>query len=57
MRRSELVALQVEDLHEVLDGYRVMIRRSKTDQTGEGAEIVIPRGLRIRPVEAVQAWL
>ena len=24
---------------------------------GEGAEIVIPRGLRIRPVEAVQAWL
>jgi hypothetical protein len=29
----------------------------KSDQTGEGHEIVIPRGLRIRPVEAVQAWL
>jgi integrase len=28
-----------------------------TDQTGEGAETVIPRGLRIRPVEAVQTWL
>jgi site-specific recombinase XerD len=54
-RRSELVALTVADLTEVPDGYRVMIRRSKTDQTGEGAEIVIPRGLRIRPVEAVQA--
>ena len=38
-------------------GYRVLIRRSKTDQTGEGQEIAIPRGLRIRPVEAVQTWL
>jgi site-specific recombinase XerD len=56
-RRSELVALQVQDLEEVADGYRVTIRRSKTDQTGEGAEIVIPRGLKIRPVAAVQAWL
>jgi site-specific recombinase XerD len=56
-RRSELVALQVPDLVEVPDGFRVTIRRSKTDQTGEGQEIVIPRGLRIRPVEAVQMWL
>jgi site-specific recombinase XerD len=56
-RRSELVALTVADLTEVPDGYRVLIRRSKTDQTGEGQEIVIPRGLRIRPVEAVQTWL
>jgi len=36
MRRSELVALRVEDLTEVPDGYRVLIRRSKTDQTGRG---------------------
>jgi integrase len=42
LRRSELVALQVSDLEEVPDGYRLTIRRSKTDQTGEGAEIVIP---------------
>jgi site-specific recombinase XerD len=56
-RRSELVALRVEDLTECPDGYRVLIRRSKTDQTGEGHEIVVPRGLKIRPVEAVQAWL
>jgi integrase len=56
-RRSELVALQVADLTEVADGFRVLIRRSKTDQTGEGAEIVVPRGLKIRPVEAVQTWL
>jgi hypothetical protein len=56
-RRSELVALQVTDLEEVADGYRVTIRRSKTDQTGEGAEIVIPRGLLIQPVQHVQPWL
>ena len=56
-RRSELVALQVADLAEVADGYRVTIRRSKTDQEGQGAEIAIPRGYRLRPVEAVQTWL
>jgi site-specific recombinase XerD len=55
-RRSELVALQVDDLTEVADGFRIAIRRSKTDQTG-GQEIVIPRGPKIRPVEAVQTWL
>ena len=57
LRRSELVALEVADLTEVPDGLRVRIRRSKTDQEGEGAEIAIPRGYRLRPVEAVQAWL
>jgi len=56
-RRSELVALEVADLTEVPDGLRVRIRRSKTDQEGEGAEIAIPRGYRLRPVEAVQTWL
>jgi site-specific recombinase XerD len=56
-RRSELVALRVEDLEEVPDGYRVHIRRSKTDQTGEGHVIPIPRGYRLRPVATVQAWL
>ena len=56
-RRSELLALMVEDLTETPDGLRVLIRRSKTDQEGEGQEIAIPRGSRLRPVEAVQAWL
>jgi site-specific recombinase XerD len=56
-RRSELIALRVEDLTEVPDGYHVRITRSKTDQTGKGQEIVIPRGLKIRPVQALQAWL
>jgi site-specific recombinase XerD len=56
-RRSELVALTVADLVEAPDGYRVMIRRSKTDQDGAGQEIAIPRGCRIEPVKLVQAWL
>jgi site-specific recombinase XerD len=56
-RRSELVALTVADLVDAPDGLRVMIRRSKTDQEGEGQEIAIPRGCRIEPVKLVQAWL
>jgi integrase len=56
-RRSELVALQVSDLSEAPDGFRVVIRHSKTDQEGQGQEIAIPRGSRLRPVEAVQVWL
>jgi integrase len=56
-RRSELVALQAEDLAKVPDGYRVTIRRSKTDQEGQGASIAVPRGARPRPIEAVQTWL
>jgi integrase len=57
-RRSELMALTVADLIEVEGGLRVMIRRSKTDQEGQhGQEIAIPAGGRLRPVEAVQAWL
>jgi site-specific recombinase XerD len=55
-RRSELVALQVEDLVETPDGLRVLIRHSKTDQEGQGQEVAIPRGYRLRPVEAVQIW-
>jgi site-specific recombinase XerD len=56
-RRSELVALTVADLVEAPDGFRVMIRRSKTDQEGAGQEVAVPRGCRIEPVKLVQAWL
>lgn len=56
-RRSELCALQVADLTETPDGLRVLIRRSKGDQEGQGQEVAIPRGYRLRPVEALQAWL
>lgn len=56
-RRSELVALDVADLTETQDGLRVIVRRSKTDPTGQGQTVAILRGRRLRPVEAVQAWL
>jgi hypothetical protein len=35
----------------------VLVRKSKTDQDGDGQEIAVPRGYRLRPVEAVQTWL
>jgi integrase len=57
LRRTELAALQVSDLERHADGLVVHIRKSKTDQEGEGAQIPIPRGGRLRPVDALDAWL
>ena len=37
LRRSELVAIEVADVKFVDDGLRLLIPRSKTDQTGEVA--------------------
>lgn len=56
-RRSELVALEIADLAFEPDGMRVLIRRSKTDQDGQGQEIAIPCGTKLRPVAAVQDWI
>ncbi len=56
-RRSELAGLRFEDLELVEDGYKVTVRKSKTDQTSLGQTIAVPRGYRLRPVAAVQAWL
>ena len=56
-RRSELVALRVEDLEAAADGLRITIRRSKGDQEGLGQTLAVPRGCRIEPVKAVEAWL
>jgi site-specific recombinase XerD len=56
-RRSELVALDVEDLREDPEGLRVMVRRGKTDQEGRGFEKAIPHGRFIRPVALVREWL
>jgi len=57
LRRSELSALMVEDLEEVDGGLRVHIRKSKTDQEGEGQTVPVIRGDKACPVEAVQAWI
>ena len=57
-RRSELVSLEHHDLEWVKEGLTIHLRRSKTDQEGEGRKIGIPwgRGL-ICPVKSLQAWL
>jgi site-specific recombinase XerD len=56
-RRSELVALDVADVESCDEGLRIHIRRSKTDQEGQGATIAILRGSMACPVHALQAWL
>jgi site-specific recombinase XerD len=57
LRRSEVVALNVEDLKETSEGLHVNIRRSKTDQEGAGDSVSIPHGYRLKPVQAVKDWL
>jgi integrase len=56
-RRSELVALDTEDLEEAPEGLLITIRRSKTDQEGIGRKVAIPRGEIACPVAALRAWL
>jgi len=56
-RRSELVALDMADLAWEPKGCRVAIRRSKTDQEGEGAVVAVPEGRRLTPLAHLRAWL
>ncbi len=58
-RRSELVSLDVADLRFVAGGVEVTVRRSKTDQEGQGTTKGIPLGQNAAtcPVRALRAWL
>jgi integrase len=58
-RRSELVGLERRDFDFGKDGLTVTLRRSKTDQEGQGRVIGIPYGSSPQtcPVRAIQAWL
>ncbi|PIL44595.1 integrase [Massilia eurypsychrophila] len=58
LRRSEIVALRVEDIIAYPNGIELQIRRSKTDQEGAGRAVFIPfaRGARC-PVKALRHWL
>ncbi len=58
-RRSELVALNVEDCEFTTDGLVITLRRSKTDQDGEGRKIGIPYGSNLEtcPVRSLRAYL
>ncbi len=57
LRRSELVALTLADVERAPDGIVLHISRSKTDQEGQGAQIAVPTGRKLKPVEALDAWL
>lgn len=58
LRRSELVALDITDLEPDPAGLVVHVRRSKTDQTGEGSYIGVPYASRpaLCPVLATATW-
>jgi integrase len=56
-RRSELVALDANDVQFCDGGLRIKIRKSKTDQEGEGATIAIVPGSFACPVKATREWL
>jgi len=57
-RRSELVALELNDVTETPDGLEVLIRASKTDQDARGAVVAVPPGQHpdTDPVRLVRAW-
>lgn len=58
-RRSELSALNLNDLEFVTEGLRVHVRHSKTDQTGQGFVKPILHGATPStcPVVAITAWI
>jgi site-specific recombinase XerD len=58
LRRSELVALDVEDVTEDDHGLRLRLRRSKTDQEGASHLVGVPYGSdpATCPVRAWRAW-
>lgn len=59
-RRSELVALDVNDVTFTDEGMRVALRRSKTDQSAEGVTFGINRCIKDKtlcPVCAVRDWI
>jgi len=59
LRRSELVALRVEDVRFEEEGLVLTLRRSKTNQEGRLETIAVAYGSEVRtcPVRAVRTWL
>ncbi len=56
LRRSELVALDVDDIERHRRGLLVRLRRSKTDQEGRGQTVAVPDG-KLKVPAALDAWL
>ena len=58
-RRNEIVALDYEDLDFVSEGLKIDIKRSKTDQFGEGTKKALPYfdNSQYCPVVSLQKWI
>ena len=58
-RRSELVALENDDVEFVREGVKIFVKRSKTDQSGEGMTKAIPSfdSVSYCPVLHLQDWM
>ena len=58
-RRNELISLNLEDLEFVFEGLKINIKRSKTDQFGEGFKKGIPHfeNYLYCPVKNLKNWL
>jgi hypothetical protein len=55
-RRSELVAITLEDLAFTNKGVDVFLTRSKTDQEGKGYSVAVLNGKALRPVDRLKEW-
>ena len=58
-RRSELVEIEYDDVEFVSEGVKIFIKRSKTDQTGEGMIKAIPyfENKNFCPVVNLKKWI
>ena len=58
-RRSELISLELEDLDFVNEGVKIFIKKSKTDQSGEGMVKAIPyfKNINLCPVTNLKKWI
>ena len=58
-RRSELVNIDYDDIEFVIEGLKIFIKRSKTDQSGEGMTKAIPYfdNKFFCPVTALKNWI
>ena len=58
-RRSELVDIEYEDLEFVSEGVKIFVKRSKTDQSGEGMTKAIPYfdNEKFCPVSSLKSWI
>ena len=58
-RRSELVNIDYENIDFVSEGVKIFIKKSKTDQSGEGMIKAIPyfKNQKFCPVKAIKNWI